>query len=82
MLSVELVGGTAPVGPEMLYIFLLKVILSGHKFPFKLSNTNIATIINIIAGSLESQLIGLFAVRQFFRDWWQGASSEYISQLD
>ena len=32
----------------------------------------------IFAGSLESQLIGLFSVRQFFRDWWQGAFSQYI----
>ena len=33
---------------------------------------------DIIAGSLESQLIGLFSVRQFFRDWWRGAFSQYI----
>ena len=31
-----------------------------------------------IAGSLESQLIGLFSGRQFFRDWWRGAFSQYI----
>ena len=36
------------------------------------------TKFSIIAGSLESQLIGLFSVRQFFRDWWRGAFSLYI----
>ena len=35
-------------------------------------------LFTFIAGSLESQLIGLFSVRQFFRDWWRGAFSQYI----
>ena len=36
---------------------------------------------DVIAGSLESQLIGLFSLRQFLRDCWQGAFSQYISPM-
>ena len=34
--------------------------------------------VHVFAGSLESQLIGLFSVRQFFRDLWRGAFSQYF----